>query len=139
MIEAFNMFQAQYSQVDKLWNYFGVISLAVAGFTIGSEKASRTIWEPIIIVIGYLSFCLGNYQALINGHSFLLKLAEKYNKLAEPEGLNFLKVHSVTEVTEFYMLVVVTFTAAIILVSISRLKSHNKLSKRDAEKLDAPS
>lgn len=36
MIDAFNMFQTQYSQVDKLWNYFGVISLTVAGLTIGS-------------------------------------------------------------------------------------------------------
>lgn len=133
MVEAFNMFQAQYDQVDKLWNYFGVISLAIAGFTIGSEKATRTIWEPIVIVIGYLSFCIGNFQALINGHGFLVTLADRYNDLAVDQGLNHLKVHTVDEVTAFYVLVVITFTTAIILVSATRIKNHKTSQNGEAE------
>lgn len=70
------------------------------------------------IVIGYLSFCFGNYVALIDGHSFLYKLADKYNSLAKPEGLDGLKILSVSDVTGFYILVVITFTLAIILVSM---------------------
>lgn len=123
ILDAFNMFQTQYSQVDKLWNYFGIFSLAVAGFTIGSEKASKTIWEPIIIVIGYLTFCCGNYKALIDGHSFLFTLATKYNERAKPLGLDGLEILSVSKITAFYVLVVVTFTLGIILVSMSRLKN----------------
>ncbi|WP_226662358.1 hypothetical protein [Microbulbifer aggregans] len=132
VIDAFNMFQDQYSQVDKLWNYFGVISVAVAGFTIGSEKASRSIWEPLAIIFGYLIFCIGNYQSLINGHTFLYSLATKYNELAKPAGLDTLIIHRPERVTEFYFAVVITFSLAIIVVSWSRLKSHNKGRKQIA-------
>lgn len=125
IIDAFNMYQAQYSQVDKLWNYFGVISIAVAGFTVGSEKASRTIWEPIVIVVGYLAFCLGNYQALKYGHEFLVTLTNKYNDLAAPQDFGGLTTIPMSDITFFYSLVVITFTSAIILVSMSRLKSHH--------------
>ncbi|MFY8282366.1 hypothetical protein AAEU31_02370 [Pseudoalteromonas sp. SSMSWG5] len=122
MVEIFQMFQAQYSQVDKLWNYFGVVSLAVAGFTIGNEKATRTIKEPIAIVIGYLAFCVGNYTALIYSHKFLVVLANKYNEKACSYALNHLKVITVERVSVFYILVVITFTLTILVVSYSRLK-----------------
>lgn len=122
MVEIFQMFQAQYSQVDKLWNYFGVVSLAVAGFTIGNEKATRTIKEPIAIVIGYLAFCVGNYTALIYSHKFLVVLANRYNEKACSNALNHLKVITVERVSVFYILVVITFTLTILVVSYSRLK-----------------
>ena len=128
MVEIFQMFQAQYSQVDKLWNYFGVVSLAVAGFTIGNEKATRTIKEPIAIVIGYLAFCVGNYTALIYSHKFLVVLANRYNEKACSYALNHLKVITVELVSVFYILVVITFTLTILVVSYSRLKlkQHDK-------------
>ena len=128
IIDVFQMFQAQYSQVDKLWNYFGIISLAVAGFTIGNEKATRTIREPIAIVIGYLAFCVGNYIALIDGHKFLIVLADKYNEMASSYALNYLKVSCALDITLFYIFVVITFTIAILVVSYSRLKlrQHEK-------------
>ena len=122
LVEIFQMFQAQYSQVDKLWNYFGIVSLAVAGFTIGNEKATRTIKEPIAIVIGYLAFCVGNYTALIDGHKFLVILANRYNEKASAYELNHLKVITVERVSVFYILVVITFTLTILVVSYSRLK-----------------
>ncbi|MEJ6497662.1 hypothetical protein [Pseudoalteromonas lipolytica] len=128
LVEIFQMFQAQYSQVDKLWNYFGVVSLAVAGFTIGNEKATRTIKEPIAIVIGYLAFCVGNYTALIYSHKFLVVLANRYNEKACSYSLNHLKVITVERVSVFYILVVITFTLTILVVSYSRLKlkQHDK-------------
>ncbi len=126
MIEIFQMFQAQYSQVDKLWNYFGIISLAVAGFTIGNERATRTITEPVAIVVGYLAFCIGNFIALVDGHKFLVMLAKRYNEIACSYGLNHLKVSSVLAVSVFYMLVVTTFTIAILVVSFSRLMQSEK-------------
>ena len=128
LLEIFQMFQAQYSQVDKLWNYFGIVSLAVAGFTIGNEKATRTIKEPIAIVIGYLAFCLGNYTALIGGHKFLVILAERYNEKACSYELDYLEVSSVLDISLFYIFVVITFTLAILVVSYSRLKlkQHDK-------------
>ncbi|MBB1396742.1 hypothetical protein [Pseudoalteromonas sp. SG44-8] len=122
IVDVFQMFQVQYSQVDKLWNYFGIISLAVAGFTIGNEKATRTIREPIAIVIGYLTFCVGNYIALIDGHKFLVVLADKYNEMASSYALNYLEVSPALDITLFYIFVVITFTIAILVVSYSRLK-----------------
>ena len=121
LVEIFQMFQAQYSQVDKLWNYFGIVSLAVAGFTIGNEKATRTIKEPIAIVIGYLAFCVGNYTALIYSHKFLVVLANRYNEKACAYALNHVKVITVERISVFYIFVVITFTLSILILAIFNL------------------
>ncbi|MCL2913514.1 hypothetical protein L2725_06890 [Shewanella corallii] len=120
--EIFNMFQSQYSQVDKLWNYFGVVSLAVAGFTIGNDKASSSLKEPFFIIVGYLAFCLGNYHALLEGHTFLYALAEKYNSMTVNGELPHLQLSTPAEISRFYCIVVATFSTAVAVVSFSRLK-----------------
>ncbi|WP_163931282.1 hypothetical protein [Paraferrimonas sp. SM1919] len=121
VINAFNMYQAQYSQVDKIWNYFGIVSLAVAGFTIGSEQATKTIKEPIFILLGYIVFCIGNYRALTTGHEFLYQLACHYNQLAKPFKLDKLDIAATADIKQFYIGVVCTFCVAIVAVAYGRL------------------
>jgi hypothetical protein len=65
------IYQVQYSQVDKLWNYFSIVSIAVAGFVVGSERATKTFKESIAVVLAYLSFCIGNNRALVEGQDLL--------------------------------------------------------------------
>ena len=86
VFEAISLCQTQYDQVDKIWNYFSVVTLAVIGFIVGSDKAIRTIKEPIAIIGAYLVFCYGNHKALINGQMKLdelstmaINIAEKHN------------------------------------------------------------
>ena len=74
--EAVDIYQNQYSQVDKLWSYFGTVTLAVLGFTIGSEKATKSINEVAAIISGYLVFCYGNFEALSLGQKQLLQFAD---------------------------------------------------------------
>lgn len=118
----YNMYQDQYSQVDKLWNYFGIVSLAVAGFTLGNEKATKSITEPIVIILGYLAFCVGNYLALIKGHEFMQSLGAKYNEAALLTDNPLVNFHNSSDVTLYYLLVVSTFCLSIIIVSYNRLK-----------------
>lgn len=74
-IDALNLYHTQYDQVDKLWSYFGTVTLAVLGFSIGVEKATKSFLEATIIVVGYAVFCYGNYQALALGQEQLLQFA----------------------------------------------------------------
>ncbi|MCY1401917.1 hypothetical protein D9M71_170440 [compost metagenome] len=73
--DALELYQTQYSQVDKLWSYFGTCTLAVLGFSIGSEKATRSMREVTAIIVGYLVFCFGNYCALILAQRQLMDFA----------------------------------------------------------------
>lgn len=41
--ETLDIYQTQYTQVDKLWSYFGTFTLAILGFTIGSEKRNPLV------------------------------------------------------------------------------------------------
>ncbi len=68
-IDLISVYQTQYSQVDKLWGYFSVVSLAVAGFVIGSDKATKSFKESMAVVLVYISFCIGNNMALVKGQA----------------------------------------------------------------------
>ena len=66
-LDAISLYQTQYAQVDKVWGYFSVVTLAMIGFIIGSNIATRTLLEPLVIVTAFLVFCIGNHQALVAG------------------------------------------------------------------------
>jgi hypothetical protein len=73
-LDAISLYQAQYAQVDTIWGYFSVVTIAMVGFVISSEKTTRTMKEPAAIIIAYLVFCWGNYKALILGQEQLVEL-----------------------------------------------------------------
>lgn len=74
LLDTISVYQTQYDQVDKLWNYFSVVTLAMVGFVIGNDKATRTLKEPLAIVAVYWVFCIGNHAALIRGQEQLEQL-----------------------------------------------------------------
>ena len=39
VLNAVSVYQAQIDQVDKIWNYFSVVSLTVVGIILNSDKA----------------------------------------------------------------------------------------------------
>jgi hypothetical protein len=121
--EVFAMYQAQYSQVDKLWNYFAIVSLGVAGFVIGNDKASRSFKEPLVIIVGYICFCVGNYTALIDGHGFLLKIAKHYKTIA-PKSIDVIPVIDICYVTTFYIICVAGTSIAIAVIAWQRNRDN---------------
>ena len=58
-----DLYQAQYNATDKLWTYFSTVTLAVLGFSVGSDRVSQSFLEASIVVVGYVVFCFGNYRA----------------------------------------------------------------------------
>ena len=59
-----DLYIAQYNATDKLWAYFSTVTVAVLGFSVGSDKVSKSFLEASVVVIGYVVFCIGNYRAL---------------------------------------------------------------------------
>lgn len=130
--EAINLYQAQYTQVDKLWGYFSVVTIAMAGFVIGSEKATQSFLEPIAIVVAYLTFCVGNHQALIAGQKQLEQFATIAKSYACKAELDVSSINPIphAEVQTFHLSVIAAVSLGVIIVAWLRT-SHNKNLKRD--------
>jgi hypothetical protein len=72
---AIDLYHTQYSQVNKVWSYLGTVTAAMLGFTIGSDKATRSMKDVTAIICGYLVFCIGNFSALSLGQRQLIDFA----------------------------------------------------------------
>lgn len=123
-LEAISLYQTQYAQVDKLWGYFSVVSLAIAGFVIGSEKSTRTWQEPIAIVLAYLVFCFGNHRALIAGQKQLEQFYVIVQNLAKNAQLDVSAMQPFTYqfVSHFHLSVIIAVSIGIIIISYLRHK-----------------
>lgn len=126
--EAFDLYQTQYSQVDKLWSYFGTITLAVLGFSIGSDKATKSIKEAAIIILGYAVFCAGNFKALLHGQEQLIDFAHIAMKTGKAKGIELksLEPLSTLSVSWFYWCVVVAVCVGIAFITWRRQLERDK-------------
>jgi hypothetical protein len=120
--DAFDLYQTQYSQVDKLWSYFGTVTLAVLGFSIGSDKATKSIKEAAIIIVGYLMFCVGNFKALLLGQKQLITFAQIAMEVAKAKGIivESLEPLSTAAVSQFYWCVVAAVCVGIAFITWRR-------------------
>ena len=130
--EAINLYQTQYTQVDKLWGYFSVVTLAMAGFVIGSDRATQSFMEPIAIVLAYLVFCFGNHLALVTAQKQLEQFATIAKSYADKVGLNVSSVDPMlhTDVKAFHLSVIAAVCLGVIAVAWLRT-SHNKKINKD--------
>lgn len=121
-LDAISIYQTQYAQVDKIWGYFSVVTLATAGFVIGSERSTRTVREPVVILAAYLVFCVGNHQALIAGQKQLEQLSSVTITLAKPvaDDLSSFVPMSHDLVGFFHMGVVTAVCIGVIVVAALR-------------------
>lgn len=129
-LDAIALFQTQYSLVDKLWGYFSVVTLAIAGYVVGSDKATRSLKETVAIVAAYLVFCVGNHRALIEGQKQLEQLAAIALTLGRKAGL---EVSSLTPIGHewigyFHLSVILAVCLGIFLIAWLRLKCGGKMS-----------
>ena len=113
------LYQTQYTQTDKLWGYFGTVTLAVLAFSLGSEKATKSMKEAGIIIIGYLVFCFGNYSALYKAQAQLIEFSTYASNAAKLAGIPFkhLAPFELAWLTGFYWCVVAAVSIGIILIT----------------------
>jgi len=85
--EAFTLFQTQVSNMDSLWAYYSTITIAILGFTIASDKATRSRNEILVIQVGYLLFAIGNALAIASSQRTLIQLGKLVKQAGGPESL----------------------------------------------------
>ena len=74
--DVLELYQTQYELVDSLWKYFATVSLAVLGFTVGSDRATHSRLEVTTIQIIYSIFSIGALIALLSLQEDLFKYKE---------------------------------------------------------------
>ncbi len=125
--ETLGLFQNQIVNMNSLWSYYSSATLAVLGFTVASEKATRSRHEISFIQLGYLLFSIGNAFAITVSQTTLIEIGNLVTKSGGSEKLA--NSFSVIEVMVFH--IVVTLSVLLIIEVTYR---YNKSSKLDAEK-----
>ena len=121
-----NLYQTQYTQTDKLWGYFTTVTLAILGFAIGSDKATKTLKESGLIVGGYIIFCIGNFSALSKAQEQLVVFAAHAEEYANRAGIPFnnLQPFDVDWLSYFYYSVVLAVSISILSINRWRHKKY---------------
>lgn len=121
---ALDLYQTQYSATDKLWAYFSTVSLTLLGFSIGSDKLSKSFAEPVIIVIAYVIFCIGNFLALYSAQKQLVEFSRIARLTAENVHLQLFSLYPIEppRIAVFYWCVVIAICLSVLLISHRRIK-----------------
>lgn len=85
--EAIGLFQDQVANMDSLWAYYSTSALAVLGFTIASDRATRSRHETVVIQIGFMLFAIGNASAIYASQTTLIKLKDLVLSFDKESGL----------------------------------------------------
>lgn len=132
---ALDLYQTQYGATDKLWAYFSTASFALLGFSVGSDRLSKSIVEPVIIVVAYLIFCVGNFIALFSAQKQLVEFSDIARKVAQKSDLELFSLYPIDplKIAIFYWCVVFAICLSVLLVS------HRRIKKEAARKIDTDS
>jgi hypothetical protein len=84
--EAFDIYQKQSDSVHKLWAYFQVVSLAVLGYTIGSEKAQWGTSTYLLIAGSYFFFAVANQWVIVFSQRELQTFGTAVSDAAKQSG-----------------------------------------------------
>lgn len=119
---ALDLYASQYSATDKLWAYFSSVTLAVLGFSVASDKVSKSFVEATVVVLGYVVFCIGNFSALYLSHRQLIEFAAIARPVAQKYGvaLTTLEPLAPISVASFYWAVVVAVCGGILFITWRR-------------------
>ena len=112
-----NIYQKQVGLVDRIWWYFYSVTFLVLGFTIGSDRATETSLEAIIMCAGYVAFSLGSVVSLWNGQGHLQLFADK---IIDKDPTFTLKPLPQLWVTLFQGVIVVAVVIAVLAVYMHR-------------------
>ena len=121
LYEAIELFQSQVVNMDSLWAYYSTATLAVLGFTIASDNATKSRYEIAAIQAGYIMFAAGNAFALYSSQSTLIEL----KKLVMTAGgeKNIASVFCAIEVVGFQLIVT---TLVLVIIEVSYRHKNKK-------------
>ena len=116
--KAFEGYSKHRDVIIQMWSFYSVGTLAVLGYTVGSEKVTRTLREVFAILVGYLSFAVGNAWAVVSSQRELQNMAKGIVGLLKDKPLA--KYYSVEPIDRdlscrFYVVVSAAVCLAIIL------------------------
>lgn len=119
---ALDLYASQYAATDRLWTYFSSVTLALLGFTVASDKVGKSLLEAVVVVLGYVVFCVGNFSALHLSHRQLIEFAAIVRPIAERHHvpLTTLQPLAAESVTVFYWSVVGAVCLGILLIAWRR-------------------
>jgi hypothetical protein len=119
---ALDLYAGQYGATDKLWAYFSSVTLAVLGFSVASDKVSKSFVEASVVVAGYVIFCFGNFSALFLSHRQLIEIAAIARPIARKYNvaLTTLEPIAATSVAWFYWIVVGAVCTGILFITWRR-------------------
>lgn len=84
--DAFDIYQKQSDSVHKLWGYFQIVSIAVLGYTVGSDKGQWSQTTYIIIAASYVFFACCNQWVVVLSQKELNRFASAVHESAEAAG-----------------------------------------------------
>lgn len=84
--EVFDIYQKQSDSVHKLWAYFQVVSLAVLGYTIGSDKAQWGTGTYLLIAASYCFFAVANQWVIVFSQRELVVFGKAVGEAAQQSG-----------------------------------------------------
>ncbi|MFW5498029.1 MULTISPECIES: hypothetical protein [unclassified Maridesulfovibrio] len=130
VLNAVSVYQAQTEQVGKIWDYFSVVSLTVVGIILKSDKAVRTMKEPLVIIGAYLIFCINNHLALLKYHEQLNQLGSLVATLKIEAGakLTAFGVQDLRWIQQSHILFIIAVCAGSLLTAWIRIKKNAKKS-----------
>lgn len=138
--DAIALYQSQLGIVNALWTFFGTVTLAVVGFTVGSAKATHSAAEVSLIIGGYTLFAIfGNLIALRIAYADLLQYSELIDNRIALYGKSLPPLHfsvpSVRSITVFHVGVVIAVILAIVAYSVFRAHGRTQQTalKREPE------
>jgi drug/metabolite transporter superfamily protein YnfA len=80
--EALDIYLKQRESTHKIWGYFSAVSLAVLGYTVGSDKVNWSSLTYLLIGGGYVIFAIANLFVLHSSQVALRSYADGVNSLA---------------------------------------------------------
>lgn len=84
--EASDIYQKQSEGLHKLWAYFQVVSVAVIGYVVTSDKVDWTDGTYVLIAASYLLFALCNQWVLVASQRELEQCGKAVAVLAQRAG-----------------------------------------------------
>jgi hypothetical protein len=116
--EAFVVFNDHRELVAQLWSFFSAATLAVLGFTVGSDRATQGRAETHCIQVGYAVFALGNLCAIFVSQQEVERMARGINRLAVDQKMP--EFAGITPIPPAAFLVFHLLVSAAVLYAIER-------------------
>ena len=126
--EVLELYVKDREAILQMWSFFSAGTLAVLGFTVGSDKATLSKAAVRTVQFGYLVFAFGNLVAVVSSQSDYCAVARLVARLAEAQKL--------TELGTMYPIPPGLFAIFHIVVTIAVLAAiqitYNSHAKADA-------